>query len=269
MRIGWAALAIASMEVLGCTISTELPVRHRTCEDPECWDSSGRGCPTDCDRVELICGDGACDEGCASCPEDCTHCGAGIYEEAAAETIAAAPTMRLELRPKWDGGWTHVASCTTGLVSGEPYIKSSIITFRAPDAPVAVDLGMDFPFFGTTYSTAWVSRDGFIAFGDPANALTSGFTLEAFDGAPRVAVAFRPLPGATVEVLTGGPPIFIWSGFTDPRTGAPAGRGAIVLRSDGSISLAWDALALDSALLGAAAMSGAGEEAMLLPEGCP
>ncbi len=55
------------------------------------------------------------------------------------------------------------------------------------DATVQVALGMDFNFYGTTYTSAYLSSNGVIMFGGPNTAWTnSDLTTNQFSGAPAI-----------------------------------------------------------------------------------
>jgi hypothetical protein len=122
------------------------------------------------------------------------------------------------------------------------------------DATAAIPIGFTFPFFGQSYTTAWVNSDGNITFG-AGDGVTANRTEKRFlTGAPRVALFYAdldPSSGGTVSYRNDDP-----SSITIRFAGVPiwGGGGSATasakLASSGAVTLSYESVSIPSAIIG-------------------
>jgi hypothetical protein len=106
-----------------------------------------------------------------------------------------------------------------------------------------VDLGFEFPFFGTRYPEAYLNADGNLTFGAADTNTGARDAARHLTGAPRISALFTDLnPSASGRVLFGKPDqttaVFTYDAV--PRfDGRGTGTVAVTLKADGSVSLAY------------------------------
>lgn len=127
-----------------------------------------------------------------------------------------------------------------------------------------IDLGMSFPFYGTTYAEAYVNSDGNVTFGAGDDKTAARNAARLLTGAPRIAAAFADLnPSAGGKVTygkRGADDAFVR--YTDVPTYDRAGvvTATVTLAPSGAISIAYGTVTGSSYVVGVS-KGGAGNAA--------
>lgn len=138
--------------------------------------------------------------------------------------LAAAPALSGTIPDTWDSSWG------TPIVSGDD------------NATGPVSLGITFPFFGTNYTTAYASTNGFIQFGGSNGAeCCSGNVSQLLGDFPRIAADWTDL--ITTVYLNSFPDhaTFTWDGVECCSGGGPM-LFQIQLYTSGRIVLGFETL---------------------------
>jgi len=151
------------------------------------------------------------------------------------------------------GGKT-LAFSPTGGVEPPPPPPTETPLVLGDDATVSVPLGFTFPFFGQSYTTAWVNSDGNITFGKGDGVTANRDENRFLTGAPRIALLYTdldPSTGGSVSYRHDDPKsITVTFSQVPIWGGGGAATVAAKLTSAGDVTLSYDGVTLPSAIIG-------------------
>jgi len=122
------------------------------------------------------------------------------------------------------------------------------------DATAEIPLGFSFPYFGQTYTTAWVNADGNITLGKGDGVTAERDVLHFLIGPPRIALLYADLDpslGGTVSYRHDDP-----QSTTIRFVGVPVwGNGGTAtasakLAASGAVTLSYDSVSIGNAIIG-------------------
>jgi hypothetical protein len=150
-------------------------------------------------------------------------------------------------------------TATTEIEVGLPQIPVGTTTVpggaNIDDGFTALAIGFSFPFYGTNYSTVYVSSNGNLTFGAGDTDLSETET-EMMTDLPRIAIAWDDLfPEGTLEnrvaySQTPGTLTISWTGVREYGSSINGNNFAIQLYSNGVIGLFWGSTTMTDALVG-------------------
>jgi hypothetical protein len=136
--------------------------------------------------------------------------------------------------------------------AAEPAAPASLVSLVTGEA-LAIDLPFRFPFFGREWERAFVQSDGSLTFEAPDAGSDPAGLGRFLAGPPRIAAFFAELDpgrggGIGVELAQDAVRV-VWSDV--PGTGqANRNRFQLVLRSDGTVEIAWPSMQTREGLVG-------------------
>lgn len=156
----------------------------------------------------------------------------------------------------FDLGGKTIAFSTQGGVNPPPPPPTPTETYLSlgDDATTQVPLGFGFPFFGQSYTSAWVNSDGNITFGKGDGVTANRDEKRFLTGAPRIALLYAdldPSSGGAVSYRHDDP-----QSITIRFAGVPVwgGAGAVTasakLAASGAVTLSYESTSIPSAIVG-------------------
>ncbi len=151
------------------------------------------------------------------------------------------------------GGKTIAFSAAGGIEPPPPPPTETYLTL-GDDSTASVPLGFSFPFFGQSYSTAWVNSDGNITFGNGDGVTANRDEKRFLTGAPRIALLYSdldPSAGGAVSYHHDDPESITVRFVGVPLWGGGGSASATAkLVSSGAVTLSYEGVSLPSAIVG-------------------